>query len=335
MNKARFEKLCVKKITDHLSDKEQKQFENELQNKSNNQFYNQITETWNSQKQPELAIDINVQRSWDNFEKRFNIKPETKVHLSLMDVIRLHFEKRVVIGYAMAVLLIFCTSLFLWEGFVKNQTIFLTTANGQITEYTFSDNSTVVLNSASSITFKNKFSSDKRQVHLQGEALFHVTKDGRPFAVITDNAQTLVKGTTFNVWCRDNKTRVIVKEGHVQLLSDSSYAKGLDLYTDQMAQIDAKGTSSPAENIDAEYLLQWQNGVLVFEKTPVAEVVSELERRFNVNIDVDDEGLLKTTITALFKEATVEKVLQSICLATNDGYSFDKNDTQYLLRKNK
>src|SRR5699024_6685187 len=62
------------------------------------------------------------------------------------------------------------------------------------------DGSKVILNSNSSISYTDGFAKDKRELTLQGEGFFQVTKDpARPFTVHTGNIATTALGTSFNV----------------------------------------------------------------------------------------------------------------------------------------
>ena len=62
------------------------------------------------------------------------------------------------------------------------------------------DGSSVMLNHYSSLSYPEKFQSDKREVELNGEAYFEVSKDPKhPFIVQTETIDVQVLGTHFNV----------------------------------------------------------------------------------------------------------------------------------------
>ena len=61
------------------------------------------------------------------------------------------------------------------------------------------DGTQVWLNSGSSLKYPVAFVKDSRQVDLNGEAYFEVTKDSRPFIVRTFDMDIKVLGTSFNI----------------------------------------------------------------------------------------------------------------------------------------
>lgn len=68
-----------------------------------------------------------------------------------------------------------------------------------------SDGTKVHLNSMSSLRFPVAFTADKREVELQGEAYFEVSKTGQPFIVNVNGMQVEVLGTTFNISAYPNE----------------------------------------------------------------------------------------------------------------------------------
>ena len=82
----------------------------------------------------------------------------------------------------------------------------------------------------------------------------------------------------------------------------------------QLGVVDASGQMMPVTHIDMNYYWGWIEGKLVFEKTPISEVFAELERRFNVSIDLQTPTLQERTLTATFYQLPVQSVLKSICV---------------------
>jgi len=91
----------------------------------------------------------------------------------------------------------------------------------------------------------------------------------------------------------------------------------------QMSRITGNMQPSAPQTVDAEYLLGWLEGKLVFERTPLNEIVSELERYYDVSIELEVAGLAQNTITASFENSPLEPVLSSICLTLGARYKFE------------
>ncbi len=199
------------------------------------------------------------------------------------------------------------------------------TANGEKMSYTFYDGSSVRINSGSSVQFLSEFSDNLRQVHLKGEGFFRVAKENRPFVVITENARTIVLGTEFNVWSRHGETRVIVKSGNVLFASFENDEMSVKLAKIQMSCLDERAAPSAPQEVDADHLLGWLNGRLVFERTPMMEIIDELERTFSISVVTNNLDINDQTITANFETTSLETVCASLCLTLGIQYKIDRN----------
>lgn len=156
------------------------------------------------------------------------------------------------------------------------------------------DGSIVNLNTRS--TVKIRFSQTERVVDLDGEAMFTVAKDPmRPFYVRTRSATIRAVGTVFNVYERENDTRVAVVEGTVRVSSMENYARsatpvasdggGSTLSPDRSVAVSAgeaarvfQGKVAKIQAPDIEADVAWQQQKLVFEDVPLATVAAEFNR---------------------------------------------------------
>lgn len=202
------------------------------------------------------------------------------------------------------------------------------TVNGQKSQIKLADGSTVALNCGSMLRIRKPFDTQAREVYLDGEGYFEIEEDRRPFIVITGNSRTTVLGTEFNVWAREKKTRVIVKSGRVRLESESAGDRVI-LLGGQRSQIGEDKKPLEPEEVDVDRLLGWLEGKLVFELTPLDEIIAELERTYDVQIDVDDAELASLTLTATFEQVSIETVLSSICLTLGTEYGY--GDGRYTI----
>ena len=67
-------------------------------------------------------------------------------------------------------------------------------------DFTLEDGTVITLNKNSRLSYSNKYGKDKRDVKLEGEAYFEVSKDpDKPFLVEMNGASIVVLGTHFNV----------------------------------------------------------------------------------------------------------------------------------------
>ena len=70
---------------------------------------------------------------------------------------------------------------------------------GQMSEMTLFDGTKVWLNSGTTLRYNSNFGEKERNVSLEGEAFFDVTKTGTPFKVKFKGKEVEVLGTRFNV----------------------------------------------------------------------------------------------------------------------------------------
>jgi ferric-dicitrate binding protein FerR (iron transport regulator) len=171
---------------------------------------------------------------------------------------------------------------------------------------------------------------------LNGEAYFSVETAEDPFIVEANGSATEVTGTEFNVrsWADDpaNETTVTVTEGHVEFYPAGKKSNRVSLTAGQTSRLNAE-MSSPAQPItSSEEHLAWRENRMVFQQTPLIVILKNLERSFDVEIELDVEGMDDETLTAYYNQPTnIETILEDICTvkglrytATNNGYRIFK-----------
>ena len=161
---------------------------------------------------------------------------------------------------------------------------------GKLYKVTLSDGTEVWLNADSRLSFPAKFTGEKRQVELSGEAYFKVTKDARhPFIVKSGNVSTQVLGTEFNFRSYGNAApEVALVKGSV-LVNDAASNRSVKLVPGQAATV---ATDKIAVNaINTEYYTQWKEGLFYFDDASLLDILKELGRWYNVSIEMEDAKL--------------------------------------------
>nr|WP_255771778.1 FecR family protein [Microbulbifer guangxiensis] len=168
-----------------------------------------------------------------------------------------------------------------WLGGEAPQQQLYATAVGETRTVTLADGSTVQLNTNSELAVS--FTRDERHTELRrGEAFFDVARQtARPFTVAAGKANIRVLGTEFNVERNPDNTRVSVTGGTVAV-SEAASAPGLTpesvkLVKNQKVSVSGSGMGDVGRT-SPEEALDWTRGVLVFEDTPLAEALEELNR---------------------------------------------------------
>ncbi|MFZ5517536.1 MAG: FecR family protein [Candidatus Zhuqueibacterota bacterium] len=332
MQNEKFHNLCIKSIAGEISSAEQKELEHWLNASAENRSgYQEIQQIWQKAEIISIAGNLQIDEQWERLSRDLGLMHAEK-HRKLSPAssgIRVRMKRffkpglrpaYAIVGVAIIVL-IALVSIQKQEVIPVLQEI--VTNNGETTECMFSDGSTVRLNSGSSIQFSSVFSDTARQVFLKGEGFFAIAKENRPFVVNTESAKTVVLGTEFNVWARGSETRVIVKSGIVRFLSLKN-KEDVVLLENQMSCLDEKAAPTSPKTVDADFLLGWLKGRLVFERTPILEIIAELERRYNISIVMDNVDVKNETITASFDSSSLETIFASLCLTLGIQYKIEQ-----------
>ena len=151
------------------------------------------------------------------------------------------------------------------------------------------------------------FNKEKRNIELHGEAFFEVKPSSLPFVVKAGKAEISVLGTAFNVRESKSLLRVDVALGRVRVEAGSDYA---ELQKGQAAELDLGSNSLSAVNGDS-LSWAWKRGVLLFRNEALSEVVAQLEKHYNVRIEVPAE-MANRRYTGKFEPMPVEQALKLI-----------------------
>ncbi len=193
------------------------------------------------------------------------------------------------------------------------------TAYGEWRSIELPDGSVVKLNAHSLLKYRQNSSFvQSREVHLEGEAFFDVSKmDNAPFSVVTKDLEIEVLGTAFNVNSRGEATEVFLEHGgvkldlgtEIELLEPGdflSYSSKNQLLVKKLREVPADEHTS------------WKDGVKIMKDATVDEILGEIEDIYGLDIVITRKNLLskiKTVAVPMDKlEVTIpilEKTLNS------------------------
>ena len=205
---------------------------------------------------------------------------------------------------------------------------------GQRAELMLADGTKVWLNSRSTLTFPGSFKGNIRNVKLDGEGYFAVTKNvEQPFIVETNKCNVKVLGTEFNVmaYAADSVWETSLLEGAVEILVPGSNNSGMRLEPNMMASL--KGNRLVKGRIkEVDYFL-WREGLLCFNDISVRDMIEKLKLYYGVDIVVNNTRILKNRYTGKFRTKDgVENVLKVLKL--NNKFTYTKNDETNVITIN-
>lgn len=187
-----------------------------------------------------------------------------------------------------------------------------TTAYGVRTKITLSDGSEVWLNSGSTLSYPERFTEDKRQVTLSGEAFFKVKsdKDHRFDVQTSDGITVSAYGTEFNVqaYAEEPDIKATLAEGHIQI-DQINQPASQELIPGEQAVYSRHTQQMQVQKANLLVETAWKDGKLVFRRTPMEEIAKQLSRHFNVNIQLQGKEIFDYTYSATFTTETLAEIL--------------------------
>jgi len=178
-----------------------------------------------------------------------------------------------------AVLLLVGVSVFYFSG---NQSKVIVTDFAETKEILLPDNSKVLVNHKSTLSYDDKKWDSKRIVELEGEAFFRVAK-GSIFEVKTSKGIVQVVGTQFNVFQRDDVLRVACYEGKVKVFDKKNGYERLLLPSESIYLVGHQQISSIFEEMKTSP--SWITGKMVVKSKPVSEILDYLSKELSIEID--------------------------------------------------
>ncbi|MFD2589019.1 FecR family protein [Croceitalea marina] len=190
------------------------------------------------------------------------------------------------------------------------------------TEVQLPDNSQVILNADSQISFSEKKWTKERNVELDGEAFFKVAK-GKKFTVSTASGTVSVLGTQFNVENRTDFFEVTCYEGLVSVLYNNKERK-LPAGTSFLVVNGKVMDDTAIKNGQPS----WVNNESSFKSIPLKYVLAEFERQFNVKVEtenINDNQLF----TGSFSNTAIKIALESISTPSKINYKLEGNNVLF------
>ncbi|SHG91840.1 FecR family protein [Flagellimonas flava] len=202
----------------------------------------------------------------------------------------------------------------------------ISTEYAERSQITLPDNSEIILNAGSRVSFSEKNWDKKRSVALDGEAFFKVAK-GEKFTVSTSQGTVAVLGTQFNVENREGFFEVTCYEGLVSVTYNDTETQ-LPAGTSFMV-IDGALIASPKPNTAQP---SWVNNESSFESIPLGYVLAELERQFNIEVKTQnvDKNLL---FTGTFSNTDINMALKSISTPSRINYKLEGDNVLFYAEK--
>jgi ferric-dicitrate binding protein FerR (iron transport regulator) len=174
---------------------------------------------------------------------------------------------------------------------------------GKRTQITLSDSSTIWLNSGSKLVYPVHFADNKREVFLDGEAVFKVTPDkSHPFHVVTRDMEIKVLGTVFDLcaYSDDSTVNTVLERGSVELIYKQGSVFGPTkekMVPGMLAAYDLADKTLIQKKVNTKDYTSWKDGYLIMEKNSLGSIAKKLSRYYNVSIEIESPELAGETFS--------------------------------------
>ena len=174
---------------------------------------------------------------------------------------------------------------------------------GNRTNIQLPDGTSVWLNANTSLRYPMAFAENSREIMLDGEAYFEVTKqsDGTPFVVKTDQYSVLVKGTKFNVssYPEDISAKTTLLEGSIDILYKGRH---IPVAPGELLSLDKQNGSFSRQRVQASQYKSWTEGRVEYDKITLNELAVRLSRKYDVQIHLGDD--LERCLSSFIRDYT-------------------------------
>lgn len=202
---------------------------------------------------------------------------------------------------------------------------------GQRTQVTLADGTIVWVNGRSTLVFPSQFTSQTRNVQLDGEAYFEVRKDPKKQFIISTAHQSRIKvlGTKFNVKAHKDAEDIITTlvEGKINFEFNNvnhqqqyiTMTPGQKLvYHSQSKKTELYATSGEKE-------LSWKDGKIIFKQTSLKEALDMLAEAYNVTFVVQKNVPDDDSFSGEFINKSLEQILNYIKASSKINWRYLDN----------
>ncbi|WP_020600158.1 FecR family protein [Spirosoma panaciterrae] len=191
------------------------------------------------------------------------------------------------------------------------------------------DGSYVLLSPRSNLSYPEQFGTKTREIYLQGEATFDVTRDtSRPFIVHTGNLVTQVLGTRFTVksYDTDKSIEVRVSKGKVSVYEAAEKSdgnrNGVILIPNQKITFDKLSQKLTPGLIETpQMVLPPENKTsFVFDRVPLGQVLATLSKAYGIEFIVENQALNKCAFNGDLNDLPLYLQLDLVCKSLNATY---------------
>jgi len=191
------------------------------------------------------------------------------------------------------------------------------------------DSTKVWLNSETTLRFPVQFAADVRNVELNGEAYFEVSKNEKvPFIVTSGNQQVKVLGTRFNVssYADNQSIYTTLVEGKVEVSLNTNPEGKVILNPSEQSYLSMNSNQILKRNVDVMQYVAWKDGRFVFQDQMLGDIMKTLSKWYDVQVVFANEKDKELRFTGnLERYADFNNILEKIERTNEVQFTIENN----------
>jgi transmembrane sensor len=139
-------------------------------------------------------------------------------------------------------------------------------------------------------------------------------------------------GTKFNkrAWQKYKRIQVAVAEGKVSLNTKKGAFQDAVILTAGLSSfLSETGVPSQPEMIDIEKILSWMHNEVIFDNTPLDEILFQLERWYDLQFVLSDSSIGQEHLTVHIQSTAIKDILELIATLTDLDYTMAGNMVRF------
>jgi len=249
---------------------------------------------------------IDVEKDWESVKSKINIGRHSKKISFTTYFSRIAAVILLAIGLTVG--------LYYLINNITGKSTFITLQTSEyIHTFNLPDGSVICLNKNSQLIYNENFNKTNRELILEGEAFFEVSKNvDLPFIIHTSNSTVKVLGTKFNINADTSIIKVSVLEGRVSLYQTENKINSIELTEKQTGYYQISTNLIRKREFIDPGCIAWNN-ILVFHNTPLKDVMNTVAHHFNLKLKFDAD--VEYSFTSIFRNQNLNEIINEIDFA--------------------
>jgi transmembrane sensor len=296
------------------------------EDEQNRHYFDEVNETFQASTVLRQFNPEKIGNAWNRVAGKIEAEKEIKITHTTISKRYYNFLR-----IAASVSIVFVASLVLWKYFygpatIGSEKVVVHNPQSRNTHIELPDGTQVWLNTNSTLEYASDFGKNVREVVLKGEAFFDVRKKQQQnFIVKTDQVSIRVKGTRFNVRAYEGEdSNTTLEEGKVEITVQGQQQTYAMKPGDQIT-VANKEQKIIFQKVNPSNFSAWKEDTLVFDNTPLSDIILKLENRFKVKIVIDRTIAERERLTMTIAHESIDEILEMIQLSSQLNYRKEKN----------